>query len=166
MANSMAEIPYDEETTRDWDWFAVDCDGHVGHFTTGAFRLPPRSVKADWARAEELIALVERLPETCGSEVRPEFWKSEKAEGQTAVVADAESSERYFRSFATMARKGLFSYDTELKCPEDYFGVTAPKTPITVEALPESLRRQLCGTVSTVRFRDAFRIPEDETLGW
>ena len=51
----MAEISYDEETSRDWDWFAVDDESDIGHFATATFRLLPTSVRGDWERAEELI---------------------------------------------------------------------------------------------------------------
>src|SRR5258708_4426895 len=32
------QISDDEEFTRDWDWYAVDQLGAIGHFTTAGFR--------------------------------------------------------------------------------------------------------------------------------
>jgi hypothetical protein len=43
----MTEITTVDEVTRDWDWFAVDASGAVGHFTTAGMRKLPSSVKAD-----------------------------------------------------------------------------------------------------------------------
>ena len=47
-------IDQQEEFTRDWDWYAVDQDGHVGHFTTAGFRALPKSVRQDREAAEAL----------------------------------------------------------------------------------------------------------------
>ena len=41
-----------EEFTRDWDWYAVDQDGYLGHFTSAGTRTLPKSVKNDWYAAE------------------------------------------------------------------------------------------------------------------
>src|SRR3954467_8939522 len=80
----MPEIPYDEETSRDWDWFAVDSNGEVGHLTTAGFRLLPASVKADWELAEELISFFESLPNIGEYQVRSEFWASRKQDPSLA----------------------------------------------------------------------------------
>ena len=48
-------IDEQEEFTRDWDWYAVDQDGRVGHFTSAGMRVLPKSVKQD-RETTELIA--------------------------------------------------------------------------------------------------------------
>lgn len=156
----MPEIPYDEETTRDWDWFAVDEDGNIAHFATAGFRRLPVSVRSDWERAEELIRYFESLPAYSEYVVCPEFWSSEKAP-KTEV-----DGERYFRYFVKMARAGLFSYDTVLRVPGDYFAVTAPTNPLKLGMLPAPIQEYLAKTRSSVRFRQAANIPEVATLSW
>src|SRR5436190_342436 len=110
----MTEIPYDEETTRDWDWFAVDEDGSIAHLATSTFRRLPQSVRSDWERAEGLIGYFEAAPEVSEFSVRPEFWDSEKAQGSPNIRGSNAERERYFQYFAKMARRGLYSYDTVL----------------------------------------------------
>ena len=55
------------------------------------------------------------------------FSTSEKTEGNPTIIKDEPERERYFRYFAKMARRGLYSYDTVLKTPGDYYGVTISK---------------------------------------
>lgn len=156
----MRQIPYDEETTRDWDWFAVDPEGFIGHFTTAGFRRLPESVRADWDRAEELIQFFEATPELGQCEVRPEFWGWEKA------LRAGAARERYFRCFKEMARRGLYSYDTVLRAPGDYFGVAIPNVPLAIAMLPEDIQRRISKTRATIRFRDAVVVPEAITHDW
>ena len=44
-----------EEFMRDWDWYTMDHDGYLGHFTSAGMRALPQSVKND-LDAAELIA--------------------------------------------------------------------------------------------------------------
>jgi hypothetical protein len=37
-------IPETEQEATDFDWFAVDESGCIGHFTTAGFKLLPKSV--------------------------------------------------------------------------------------------------------------------------
>jgi hypothetical protein len=41
--------------TRDWDWYAVDEFGVVGHFTTAGFRKLPAVIKGDFEAGEKCI---------------------------------------------------------------------------------------------------------------
>src|SRR5262245_38019927 len=115
------EIPCDKETTRDWDWVAVDSEGNVAHFATGTFRRLPDSVRSDWDRAEELIAYFKGAPEIGDFAVRSEFWQSEKPREAPTIFKDENGRERYFRSFANMAKRGVYSYEflkTTSRCDE------------------------------------------------
>jgi hypothetical protein len=97
----MSEVPYDEEVTRDWDWFAVDEDGNVGHFATGTFRRLPPSARADSEGLEELISYFDSVPRVENYVIRPEFEKSQSFKNQ-------EERSRYLESFAAMASRGLY----------------------------------------------------------
>ncbi len=50
----MIAIDEIHEFDRDWDWFVVDPEGHLGHFTTAGMRLLPESVKQDLEGLEAL----------------------------------------------------------------------------------------------------------------
>ena len=162
----MAEIPYDEETTRDWSWYAVDEDGFVAQFATATFRRLPASVRSDWERAEALIEYFESAAEIGSFTIRPEFQTSEIVLSDPKAFEDDSKRLRYFSSFSEAARKGLFSYDTVLKVPGDYFGVTAPQKPIKLAMLPVEVQERLVNTKASVRFKQAPIIPEGVTLTW
>jgi len=122
----MAEIPYDEETTRDWDWFAVDDDGNIAVFATGTFRRLPESVRSDWQRAEELIGYFQEASDIGDFRIRSEFATSEIVRNHPKTFNDAAKRRRYLKSFTGAARKGFFSYDTVLRMPGDYYGLRFP----------------------------------------
>ncbi len=162
----MAEIAYDEETTRDWSWYAVDEVGNVAVFATGTFRNLPAGVRSDWERAEGLIKYFDAAPETRGFRVRQEFGSSDIVANDSAILKDEKRRARYFRSFGAAAARGLFAYDTVLKVQGDYYGVTIPECPLHLSMLPNDLQKKLASTRARLSFRDAPRISEDVTLRW
>ena len=81
----MAEIPYDEETSRDWTWYAVDDAGNVAEFATGGFRRLPASVRSDWQRAEQLIEYFDSASQTGAFSIRPDFESSEIVTNDPAI---------------------------------------------------------------------------------
>jgi hypothetical protein len=44
-----------EEETTDFDWFALDDQGKIGHFTTGGFGALPQSVASSKEDLEKLV---------------------------------------------------------------------------------------------------------------
>ena len=48
-------IDKEQEFSRDWDWYALDQDERIGHFTSAGLRALPNSVKKD-REATEMIA--------------------------------------------------------------------------------------------------------------
>lgn len=65
-------IDAQEEFTRDWDWYAVDQDGHIGHFTSAGMRVLPKSIKQD-RETTEVVAryFFEQAPVVGKWTVRP-----------------------------------------------------------------------------------------------
>lgn len=156
----MTEIETDEELSLDWDWFACDENGHIGHFTTAGFRSLPSSVKND---REAVIELTKHLLE------RNETSKfSLSATIEAGRFKDKAAQERYLRSFVAAARRGLFSYDTELirGRAAEYYLVARPDTPLTIGELPADIRTLLTKTQATVSFHNTQRITEAQTLPW
>ena len=130
-------ISEDEQTYKDLDWYCVDDEGCVGHFTTAGFKKIPPTVAES---AEDLKFL-------------DEFF------GQLAPVAEGHvldeqltpdmCTERYLQSFVAMADRGLYSFDIETYLNPEicYFRVAIPRTPLLFMNLPGNVRQVLGRTV-------------------
>ena len=46
-----------EEFTRDWDWYAVDQGGYLGHFTSAGMRALPKSIKTGGGSTDRAVLL-------------------------------------------------------------------------------------------------------------
>lgn len=158
----MAEIRTNDEVTRDWDWFAVDDSGAIGHFTTAGLRKLPTTVKTDDEAALRLISYF-------GSEApkQSEYIVQSQAELDSGTLKDVKDREWYLRSFIGMASAGLFSYDTYTQgSSTDYFLVACPKSPLRIHHLPPEIRQLVMRTRSTHLFAQSPRIAEVETKSW
>lgn len=157
----MAQIDDDEEFACDWDWFAVDTDGHIGHFTTAGLRPLPKSVKRDKKESELLIQYFEKSKPTSNFLIRPQAKFDSGGWG-------LGGKDRYIKSFADMSTKGLFSYDTEMiRAPiARYYLVTVPERPLQIDEVPDVIRKLLRRTMASVKFVQTGYIPESETLSW
>lgn len=134
----MARIDESEEFGRDWDWFAVDLDGNIGHFTIAGLRALPETILRDQDAAERLIRYFDERATTTGFSVR--------------ATAEVDSGgwgtggqERFIRSFAEMSSKGLFSFNTEMIHGPDarYHLVTRPDHPLRIEDVPDEIQKVL-----------------------
>lgn len=158
------EIPFDKRAGTDFDWFGVDEEGLIGHFATAGFKRLPPSVAT---RAEDLKIVIDcfdnlapvrashRVDDKSLTTALQREWKGEKNEG------------RYLCSFASMADKGLFSFDIEphLKPGIAYFRVASPEMPLHIGELPENIQRIVSRTsLGTVRLKDQSRVPYEATL--
>jgi len=155
-------IDTEEEFTTDWDWYAVDQDGCIGHFTSAGFRALPKSVKRDRERTNN---------------TRSYFFEQAPVMGDWSVRAKAEidcggwprqGKERYIKDFALMASKGLFSFDTELTSTEKgrYFLVAIPEQPLRVDDLPAEIKVAVLEVRAPLRFIDTPYIGGSETTAW
>jgi hypothetical protein len=109
---------------REFDWFAVDVAGHVGHFSTAGFGPVPLPVldRLDEARADELWSLGKRLLE---------LPVTGRATGHLPGRID---------DWLEFGRRGLFSFDWQL-WPGPYLRAATPSIPLGVAALSPELRR-------------------------
>jgi hypothetical protein len=146
----------------DLDWFAVDANGCVGHFTTaGRFLLPDSvaSSKEDWERLRQYFrhdAPTDRSARMCPELPRIMKWRDEAAR------------ERYMRDFLAMASRGLFSYDAaDLSADkESYIRVALPDIPLNISELPSDIQSALKRTrLSHFHFASAPEIPEQSAKG-
>ena len=155
-------IDEQEEFTRDWDWYAVDQDGHIGHFTSAGMRALPKSVKQD----RETTEIIARY-----------FFEQAPVVGKWSVRTEAEADcggwkeqgfERYIGDFALMASKGLFSFDTDLIRTEKarYYLVAIPERILLVSDLPPDIRELTSRIRAPLRFIDCPYIREPTTAAW
>ena len=163
LMHSMTKIETAEELTRDWDWYACDQEGTIGHFTTAGLRGLPRTVKQNYEALERVGRhLSEERQEwsecsiRAGVEVDAGGWK------------DAVARDHYLRSFMQAARRGMFSYNTEMRRGPDakYYLVAKPDKPLRMSDLPPDIRTMLSKTYAPVSFAIREYITEAETLDW
>jgi len=102
----------------EFDWFATDGAGHVGHFATAGFGPIPAIVLE---RLEELRKLDERILQ------------------QVPVIGEASGHlPGRVDDWLEMARRGLFSYDWQ-HWDGPYRRAATPSRPITITDLPAAL---------------------------
>ena len=154
-------IEYSEEFTRDWDWYAVDQDGYVGHFTSAGMRTLPKSVKKS-REATELVAkyFFEQAPPRGD-------WSLRAAAERDCGGWEKQGRERYIKDFALMATKGLFSFDTDLIQGDGrYYLVAIPARPLRVDDLPVDIKEILSHTIASLRLKNCPYINGPTTESW
>lgn len=136
-------VPELLEETQDLDWFALDQEGVIGHFTTGGCGALPRSV----------VSSLEDLRRATG------FFRNQLVPTALPIVSpkidshvslkDERAKARYLQDFIKMASRGLFSFDylrTGTR-PTGYFQVATPSVPLHITSLPPEIRQILDKTV-------------------
>jgi len=149
-----------DEQVYDYDWFALDKHGRVGHFATGGFATLPRSVAA----SSEDLALVadffNSLPFVTEASLAPPAQKAAKSKSWRqqwlGPPMDAQAAAAHcFQDFVQMARRGLYSFDHAYAlgfhwgtrpCP-DYDRIAIPARPIHLTDLPREIQAVLTRTV-------------------
>jgi hypothetical protein len=157
----MTAISVDEQHDRDWDWYAVDHAGMIGHFTTAGIRALPKTVQCDRDATLSLIHYFDvEAPKSspyvvrAGVETDAGGWKTNS------------DREQHLSSFVGMAAAGLFSYDTFTYGPDKYYLVALPSKPLHIDELPQEVSRLLARTRSTLQFQETIYIAEVDTLDW
>jgi len=159
----MNEITTSEEFTRDWDWYACDQEGHIGHFTTAGLRCLPKAVKEDRAAAERVVNFfLNDASETGNFIVRP------GVETDAGGWDKPGARDRYLKSFAEMARKGMFSYNTQMihGSRGGYYLVAIPEHPMHIADLPLEIARLVRRVRAPLLFANTDHIAEADTLLW
>ena len=125
----------------EFDWFAVDADGHVGHFSTAGFGPIPKAVLNEFDRVKGLDERLMALP------------VNGEAKGHLPGTID---------DWLEMARRGLYSYDWQhWKGP--YRRAATPSLPLLVDHLPTELRDAVeVVHLVGVRFPESFDVWPEE----
>lgn len=155
-------ISDDEEFTRDWDWYATDEFGAIGHFTTAGFRELPAVVKSDFESAEICARYFDEV------HVRCPYAVNDDLESEIGALKDDEERQHYLRSFVQMAARGLFSFDTKpLGGGQGYYYLVAsPGNPLRLDELPPEIAKLVSRVRSDRPFESGLRVMENETLNW
>jgi hypothetical protein len=103
---------------REFDWFAVDGDGYVGHFATAGYGPVPTAVLDRFNELRELDGRVSGLP---------------------VVGAAVGHLPGRIDDWLAMAQRGLFSYDWQ-HWSGPYRRAATPSVPVRVTELPDELR--------------------------
>jgi hypothetical protein len=150
-------ITAEQQMVTDFDWFCVDDDTQVAHFTTAGFKRLPPSVAGSIANQAMLLNYFEQeLWANCGYSVDPEL-----------INEVNDPNERYLKSFVQMAKRGLYSFDIEtyISATTNYFRVATPTIPVSANQLPQSLRQVLEKTRwRGTPFHLLSRVPYESTL--
>jgi hypothetical protein len=128
----------------EFDWFAVDEVGHIGHFATAGFGPIPAGVLENLEAARELGRLMLQLP----------------VAGEATGHLPGDITD-----WLKMARRGLFSYDWESGKRPAYLRTATPSQPIRVSDLPEDVAARFQHIrFSTIRFAELTAV-RPEQLG-
>ena len=121
-------MPIDLDGT-DLDWFAVDVDGHLAHFTSGGSRVVPAKVVASESDLERATVMLRALPMI----------------GKAKICFRAPG---IIDTWIDMAKRGLFSYDF-ISEDNNYFEkghyrlIARPESPVRIESLDPLLQKAL-----------------------
>ncbi|MBI9017570.1 MAG: hypothetical protein JEZ07_09960 [Phycisphaerae bacterium] len=126
------EITIQHQCAYDFDWFAVDNDGWIAHFTSGATRLPG-SVAVSLEDNKLLLDFFKQLPFIC----KP--------------FEDTDDSDSESCCWYCMACRGLASYDISDECVGDslfeYHRMYSPEKPLNISDVPDEIAVILKRTV-------------------
>jgi len=157
----LTTIILNEQLDRDWDGYASDQEGMIGHFTTAGLRRLPKTIERNRDDVLRLIHYFDlEAPKSssyvvrAGVEVDAGGWKDESVRRW------------YLTSFVDMASVRLFSYDTFLSGPGKYYLVAFPEKPIHIDRLPSEIRDLAIRTQSPYPFAKTTYISEEETREW
>ena len=124
-----------EQESSDIDWFAVDSDGHILHFSSGGGVLP-ESIASSEETLLQLYQYFLALPDTASASL-------------VQVQANAEKSGRNYQNAVRYAQRGLFSFDKTLlnkHLDPQYHLVVRPTDPLTIQHIPEPIATLLLRT--------------------
>ena len=152
-----------DQEVYDYDWFAVDKEGHVGHFTTGGMGTLPRIVAASSKDLHFVADFFSTLASSTEATLAPRAQKAAEdvnwRKGWTGPPMDAETAAACcFGDFMRMAGRGLYSFDHSYAldhrtartrpCPL-YYRIAIPIKPLHVAGLPVDVQRILNRLVLT-----------------
>jgi hypothetical protein len=107
----------------EFDWFAVDCDGHIGHFSSAGYGPIPQAVLDQADAQEQLLAYFQEQPKQTDAEL---------------MIAPAGTLDDWL----AIARQGVFSYDYGVSYGP-YQLVARPVHATLISALPAHIQQMI-----------------------
>lgn len=120
--------------THDIDWFFY-AEPFFVHAASNQGLLPSEINKESNVNAQFQVSHLPAIYEDNDIEVNYEYIERRLMENESPFA----TIESYKRTFVLMAKKGFFSFDRDLKYPEEYIWIARPKKRINVNDLPISL---------------------------
>lgn len=121
----------------DLDWFAVDCLGKVGHFTSNGTLVVPPGMKesvelmGEQGVWQDLANRMMDLPEKTGSSIVHSYVEEWEPE---LKLAEQSKRDMYFGASTEWSDRGFFSFDCARELDGDpYFLVSSPLHPLSIE---------------------------------
>jgi hypothetical protein len=132
----------DEEIT-DLDWFGLDQQGAIGHFTTGGFGALPRSV----ALSKEDLERVSKYFNNLGLNSNAPTVSAIARE--ILATKDEKAGAAYLQDYLKAASKGLYSFNYQHigRRPAPYFLVAIPEKPLNVNDVSPEIQQILKRTI-------------------
>jgi hypothetical protein len=155
-------ISESEQQETDFDWFGLDENGCIGHFTTAGFKLLPKSISTNAEDLQKIAHYFEEIAPTgagCNA--------SRNLDEEVGHFKNENERAHYLSNFIEMADKGLYSFDidTYVKPGLAYYCVAIPNLPLKLESLPQSIRAIISRTfLKGIRFAEISRIDYKFTL--
>ncbi|MCP4154373.1 MAG: hypothetical protein GY757_42000 [bacterium] len=121
----------------DIDWFAVDQEGFVGHFTSGSSCILPESVASSKDENEFLLDYFLGLEEQSSYELNDVPKLTSNSKPVPGIILE---------SYFEMGRRGLFSFvaSEDLNNQEGkYICLLKPLNPLKIEAVPKEVQKIL-----------------------
>jgi hypothetical protein len=151
----------------DLDWWAMDMNGYIGHFTTAGMAPFPRQLKISshhllWDYFFE-IALVR------GSAYESSEW--EKISGEVVkanfLIKSVDIARKLLlSSYKFMGERGMFSYAGDMpNGRNNYFRLIVPSSPLTIKMLPQDIKNIVQEITFPVSFSQARIITKDLITG-
>jgi hypothetical protein len=147
------EISAIDQEVSDYDWFAIDSKGNIGHFASNGGILP-ESIAAS---AEDLQLIVDHFKSSqarTGFRLAPTF-------SYPPDIKSAEQKKIFVSSFVAYSECGLYSFDRyepnyrgDLS-KQNYIPVSQPNNPILVNQLPETIQIILSKVICNCNFHFA-----------
>jgi len=127
-----------EQYYSDLDWFAVDKNGLIAQFTTGANRLLPSVVAQNKENWQVLFSYFEQLKSRSEFEINSDLRKHIADKLISGLNNDIN---RFIQPYSKMSEIGLFAFDSFPKdsVEGDYFLVTSPTVKLTLDDMPDHI---------------------------
>lgn len=132
----MTAFTKDEQWDYNYDLFAVDMNGKIGHFSHVGFRLLPPSIAKSKEKWEHLFNYFSNL------QIRESTYQICPDLRRHLNNNFLGNLDQYLKPSIEMSLRGLYSYDSydDSRKNRPYFRVTIPKNELNMDHLPGDIK--------------------------